>query len=182
MTGQVIVLNGGSSSGKSTLAKALQRELAGFWLRLGVDTLIEAAPPRLLDIDGGLELGSDGSITHGPAFAVVEDQWMKGVAAVAAAGGLVIIEDNFVSGPSAQRRWREALGQVPTAWIGVRCPPAVAAERERDRADRVEGMAAKQAESVHRGIHYDLEVDTSVVDAVTIAGAIREHLQLSTAP
>lgn len=175
---QVIVLNGGSSSGKSTLAKALQVELAGYWLRFGVDTLIEAAPPRLLSVGDGLHIGVDGSVTPGPAFAAVEAQWMKGVATVAVAGGQVIVEDNFVSGPSAQHRWREVLGDLPTAWVGVHCPPAVAAERERDRVDRVEGMAANQAELVHRGIDYDLEVDTSVVDAATIATRIRKHLHL----
>ena len=178
MTCQVIVPNGGSSSGKSTLAKALQVELAGYWLRLGVDTLIEAAPPRLFAVGDGLDLGSDGSVTPGPAFAAVEDQWMQGVAAVAAAGGRVIVEDNFVSGPDAQRRWREALAGVPTAWVGVRCPAVVAAERERARGDRVEGMAARQAEAVHRGIDYDFEVDTSVADGSTMAASVRERLRL----
>jgi len=178
MTCQVIVLNGGSSSGKSTLAKALQVELAGYWLRLGVDTLIAAAPARLLAVGGGLDLGSDGSVIPGPAFTAVEDQWMRGVAGVAKAGGRVIVEDNFVSGPHAQHRWREALTGVPTAWVAVRCPPVVAAQRERDRGDRVEGMAAHQAEAVHRGIDYDVEVDTSVADAASVAVSIREHLGL----
>ena len=45
---RVLVLNGGSSSGKSTLARALQTALPGVWLRLGVDTLVEACPADLL--------------------------------------------------------------------------------------------------------------------------------------
>lgn len=173
---RVLVLNGGSSSGKSTLARSLQAELPGYWLRLGVDTLIGAAPPRLLAVGDGLQLGPDGSVTPGPAFVEVENVWMAGVAAIAHAGGRVIVEDNFVSGPSAQRRWRAALGLVPTAWIGVHAPAAVAAAREKARADRVPGMAAQQAEQVHAGIHYDLEVDTSIGRVAQLAAFIRCRL------
>jgi chloramphenicol 3-O phosphotransferase len=49
---RVIVLNGGSSSGKSSLARALQDVLAELWLRLGVDDLIDAAPPWLFFVSG----------------------------------------------------------------------------------------------------------------------------------
>jgi len=170
------VLNGGSSSGKTTLARSLQEVLSGYWLRLGVDTLIDAAPPRLLSVGEGLQLGPDGSVTPGPAFAEMEGKWMSGIAAMAAAGAQLIIEDNFVSGPSAQQRWRAALGAVPSAWIGVRSPAAVAAERERARPERATGMAAKQAELVHLGIEYDLEVDTSLASAAQLATHIREQL------
>ncbi|MFJ6382106.1 hypothetical protein ACIQI7_19150 [Kitasatospora sp. NPDC092039] len=38
----------------------------------------------------------------------------------------------------------------------MRCAPAVAAEREAARGDRVAGMAAAQAESVHRGVTFHL--------------------------
>lgn len=173
---QVLVLNGGSSSGKTTLAKRLQEELSGYWLRLGVDTLIDAAPPRLLSVGEGLQLGPDGSVRPGPAFTELERRWMAGVAAMAATGAQVIIEDNFVSGPPAQQRWRAVLGAVPTAWIGVRSPAAVAAAREQARPDRAAGMAAKQAETVHVGIEYDLEVDTSVATAAQLATHIRARL------
>jgi chloramphenicol 3-O-phosphotransferase len=43
---QVIVLNGGSSAGKSTIARALQDVLPGLWLTFGTDVLAEALPGR----------------------------------------------------------------------------------------------------------------------------------------
>jgi chloramphenicol 3-O phosphotransferase len=172
---RVLVLNGGSSSGKSTLALALQEILDGYWLRLGVDTLIDAAPARLTAVGGGLVLADDGSIEVGPDFRILERQWSAGIAALARAGGRVIIEDNFLSGAAGQRRWRDALGDVPTGWVGVRCPPAVAAEREQARGDRIAGMAAAQAEAVHDGIVYDLEVDTSLEPIDTLAQRVRDH-------
>ena len=90
-------------------------------------------------------------------------------------GALVLIEDGFVSGPAAQQRWRRALRGVPVGWVGVRCDPAVAAERERARGDRSEGMARLQAESVHAGIAYDLEVDTSHRDPAEVADEVLRH-------
>ena len=39
---QVIVLNGGSSSGKSGIARCLQAVLPDTWLTFGTDTLVEA--------------------------------------------------------------------------------------------------------------------------------------------
>jgi chloramphenicol 3-O phosphotransferase len=57
-------------------------------------------------------------------------------------------------------------------WVGVRCDPAIAAGREIARGDRVAGMAASQAEMVHEGVGYDLEVDTGHAESLACARAI----------
>lgn len=172
---RVIVLNGGSSSGKSSLARALQDVLPEPWLRLGVDDLIDAMPARLLGPDG-LQLAEDGQVEVGPEFTVVEGHWMAGIAAIAEHGGHVIVEDNFVSGPAARHRWEAALSEVETRWIGVRCASEIAARREAKRGDRPLGMAAQQADAVHDGIHYDLIVDTGSASAAELAEQIRAAL------
>ena len=171
---QVLVLNGGSSSGKSSLARALQEELAGVWLRLGVDTLLDAAPPRLLGADG-LELGPDGSVSPGAAFDEAERQWRAGIAAMATAGAHVLAEDNFLGGPVSQQRWRQALRGLAVGWVGVRCAAEVATAREVARGDRTPGMAALQAVAVHVGISYDLELDTSRATPEELARGVRAH-------
>jgi chloramphenicol 3-O phosphotransferase len=158
----VVVLNGGSSSGKTTLAVCLQQLLDDAWLRLGVDTLIDACPPSLLGY-GGLRLGPAGAVEAGQAFQHVEDAWMRGVAAIARAGVHVIVDDVFLGGALSQQRWRDALGGLQALWVGVRCAPQLAVERESGRADRIAGMAEAQALAVHRGVVYDLEVDTAVL-------------------
>lgn len=61
MVPTVVVLNGGSSSGKSSLTRELQPLLPGTWLRFSVDTLIDACPPQLLS-QGGLDIAVNGSI------------------------------------------------------------------------------------------------------------------------
>lgn len=168
------MFNGGSSSGKSSLTSALQPMLPGIWLRLGVDTLVDACPPALLSSEG-LDLAEDGSVHVGDAFRHVEDRWMSGLARMAELGAQLLIEDDFVSGPGTQRRWRRALSGIPTGWVGVRCDPAAAARREQARGDRTTGMAERQAVSVHAGIEYDLEVDSTDRDPVALADDVRRH-------
>jgi len=175
----VIVLNGGSSSGKSSLAVALQEALPEPWLRLGVDTLIGALPPAMTDGGLGIGFGDNGEVGLGAEFTRLESAWMRGVAAIAQADVPVIVEDGFLSGPMAQERWRSALGPLPVLWVGVRCDAEVAAERERVRGDRAVGMARRQAETVHRGIAYDLEVDTTHATpaqaAAIVVAAVRDR-------
>ncbi len=171
---QILLLNGGSSSGKTTLAHSLQDVLDGYWLRLGLDTLIDAAPRKLFGV-GGLEMTEDGSVGAGPDFVEVERQWMAGIAAMAESGAHILVEDNFISGVTAQQRWADALRGVTVGWVGVRCPPEVAKAREAERVERISGMAETQAESVHEGITYDFEVDTSRTEPDELAAAVQTH-------
>lgn len=60
---QVIVLNGGSSAGKSSIARALQDILPGLWLTFGTDVLAGALPGRGGDPRSGLVLEPDGTVT-----------------------------------------------------------------------------------------------------------------------
>jgi chloramphenicol 3-O phosphotransferase len=171
---QVIILNGGSSSGKTTIATALQDILPSPWLRLSIDTLVDAMPPRLLTSETGIAFGADGSVRPGQEFRRLESAWMQGIAAMAHAGARVIFDDVFLSGVDARNRWQAALAGVLVLWVGVRCDPAVAAERERGRGDRVTGMAVLQAQTVHAGIEYDIEVDTTKTSAMECAQRIAQ--------
>jgi len=172
MTTQVIVLNGGSSSGKSGIARCLQAILPEPWLSLGVDTLIEAMPVSAQASDSGIQFPPGGSVVIGPEFRVLDEAWAAGIAAMAQAGARIIVDDVFLGGATSQQRWQQALGTLPVLWVGVRCDGAVAEAREIARGDRPAGMAASQAEVVHQGVAYDLEVDTTHAEALDCARAI----------
>ena len=166
----MIILNGGSSSGKSELARSLQAVLPEPWLTLGVDTLIEAMPAALSEASTeGIAFDADGGVAIGPVFREIEDAWIEGVAAMARAGARIIVDEVFLGGAESQSRWRKAVAGLRVCWVGVRCAPEVAAARETARGDRAVGMAALQAESVHRGVEYDLVVDTSADPSVDCA-------------
>jgi chloramphenicol 3-O phosphotransferase len=174
---QAIVLNGGSSSGKSGIARCLQAVLPDPWLVFGVDALIEAMPASLQRSAAGIEVAADGEITIGADFRALEAAWMEGVAATGRAGARIIVDDAFLGGASSQQRWKAALGALHVLWVGVRCDPAVAASREIARGDRIAGMAAAQADLVHQGVVYDLQVDTTHTEALECAKAIAGHLR-----
>ena len=55
MTTQVIVLNGGSSSGTSGIVRCLQAVLRDPWLAAAVDSLIEAMPASLQTSEAEIE-------------------------------------------------------------------------------------------------------------------------------
>lgn len=175
----VIVLNGGSSAGKSSLAVCLRRHLAGTWLTLGIDDLIRAISHDTADTTAGgtLEFRSDGSIVVAEAFRSAEESWYEGLAAIARAGTGVLVDEVFLDGALSQERLRKALQGVAVLWVGVRCDPGVAAARELQRPDRVRGLARHQAERVHEGVSYDIVVDTTEASSEECAKLIAAKLQ-----
>jgi chloramphenicol 3-O phosphotransferase len=175
MPTQVIVLNGGSSAGKSGIVRCLQAILPDPWLATGVDRLIEAMPATMRSPES-IDFAADGTVIIGPDFDRLQDAWMAGVAATAAAGARVIIDDVFLGGAGSQRRWRAVLDGLDVVWAGVRCDAEVAAGREIARGNRVRGMAAAQADVVHRGVVYDVEVDTTHTESIVCAQAIAARL------
>jgi chloramphenicol 3-O phosphotransferase len=177
MSPQIIILNGGSSSGKSGIAKCLQSIMPEPWMSVSIDDLVDALPPSLTDAGSGITFGQQGEVTVGDAFRHLEAAWMTGIAAMVRAGARVVIDDVFLSGAASQARWRERLDGLEVLWVGVRCDPAVAAARESARGDRTEGMAASQAEVVHKGVDYDMEVDTSQSEPLDCARAIADLLR-----
>ena len=159
MAARVIVLNGGSSSGTTSVARALQARLPEPHLLLGVDTLIDAMPaggshdaPIAVDADG--TVGPPGRCA--PSNGVVPRAGRDGAQRVP-----LIVDEVFLEGARSRARISPAVRGLTVWWVGVHCDAAVAAAREATRPDRDPGMAAAQARTVHVGIEYDIEVDTT---------------------
>ena len=174
----IIVLNGGSSSGKSTLATCLQRGLDGTWVTLGVDDLIRAMSygPHDTAAGGSLHIASDGAVVAGEKFRDAEVAWYRGLAAMAGAGLGVIIDEVFLGGAASQARLGKALDGLTVLWVGVQCSPEVAEAREIERGDRTLGMARLQAGLVHEGVAYDIVVDTTNSPSAQCATVITEWM------
>lgn len=160
--GRVVILNGGSSAGKTTLGRSLQSALSDTWLLLGIDLLIWMLPPRMINDADGLSV-HEGVIVRGGLFMSLYAGFRTAVAALARSGVNVLLDDLTLDGTADQHRWSDALQGLEVLWVGVRCDPAIAAEREARRQSRLPGIARHQADSVHIGVHYDVEVDTGVL-------------------
>jgi chloramphenicol 3-O phosphotransferase len=176
VTTQIIVLNGGSSSGKTGIARCLQTVLPQPWITLSIDDLIDFLPPCVMDADSGIAFGLQGEVSIGDGFREIESAWLTGIAGMARASARVIYDDVFLSGAASQQRLRTHFEGLNVLWVGVHCAPDIAAARENSRGDRVPGMAASQATIAHAGVTYDLEVDTTHTASLDCARAIAAHV------
>jgi chloramphenicol 3-O phosphotransferase len=183
--GRVIVLNGTSSAGKSTLIRALQARLDGAWLGVGIDTVVFALPKAYLDLPlwgevfryVAAEPGSDAPfriVTGELGHRLVEG--MHRMVASLADAGLSVIVDHVILEPGWLPDLAERLTGHEVLFVGVRCPLEVVVRREAERKDRTIGQAAAQFDVVHRAGGYDLEVDTSLESPDEAAATIVEAL------
>ena len=67
--GHVLALNGGSSAGKTTLARKLQSSLDSPWLLMGIDLLMWTLPAEMVGDQGGIQI-IDGEILARGRFMV----------------------------------------------------------------------------------------------------------------
>ena len=180
--GKVILLHGTSSSGKTTIARALQRRADEPWVRLGIDVFWSAIDERWMEFGTRAEEGfrwvegKDGfAIVAGPAGQRLASAMRASVSATARIG-LNVIADDVLIDRSWLVAWTEALAGLETLFVGVHAPLEVLEEREQNRRDRILGEARAQHDVIHSGIAYDLEVDTAANDADECAQAIQAAL------
>ena len=179
MTGSIILLNGTSSAGKSTLANAVQDVMDAPYLSLGIDHFFEALPQRYRarlgpddvpppQADEGVVWVCTEPSGHGfrelRVGPVGQRLWsgMRHAAGALARRGNHVILDDVILDHEALVDYGAALEGVPTLLVGVTCPLAVLEAREVARGDRVRGLAAAWLPLVERHAPpYDVTVDTS---------------------
>jgi chloramphenicol 3-O phosphotransferase len=175
MTGSLILINGASSSGKSSLVHAMQDCLAEPYLDLGLDRFIFALPKRYLkrplwdDVLGKADRA--GRIGHRLVSG------MHHAIAAAVSSGLNVIADHVLIDQAWVAECARLFADVPAYLIGLRCPLHVLEQRERQRQDRTLGQARLQFPLIHKFVTYDLEVDTSILSPQECAARVEERLQ-----
>jgi chloramphenicol 3-O phosphotransferase len=143
-SGRLVILNGASSSGKTTLATAFrdqQAALGEFWLLIGIDDFLSKLPPEWLDL--GLATGPGARAIEGLRFTTTPTGRALAVGetcrrllhvyhravAAAARSGLDVVDDVVID-EGILDDWLEVLAGLQPTWIGVRCSPEMAVERE----------------------------------------------------
>lgn len=175
--GKIIMLNGTSSSGKSTLLKALQLATPEPYLDAGIDKFIWMLPARYLDrpLWDDILGEADRAGEHGHRLF---SGMHHAMAALSRCGNNVLADHVLV-----ERAWLDECARLfadlPAYLIGVRCPLDVIEAREASRRDRTLGQARKQFDVVHAHGCYDLEVDTSVMDVNECVQRIVQHVDES---
>lgn len=165
-TAKIILLNGVGSSGKTSLAHALQVASADVFLHVQMDTFLGMLPTRYLDDPDGFTFSSstvDGndvvSIHSGPIAQRAMRGMRHAIVALAAAGNNLIVDEVLLG--DEKREYARLFAPFQLITVGVHCTLQVLEERERQRNDRLVGLARWQYDKVHAGMTYSVTVDTS---------------------
>jgi chloramphenicol 3-O phosphotransferase len=177
-TPRIIILNGTGSVGKTSTAQALQTITAELFLHVELDAFIGMIPPKMVGHPEGLIFEThhrDGkpyvTVKTGTQYEGVLVGMRQAIAAMAAHGNNLIIDD-IVNGEEGVRRYRDLLSGHEVCFVGLFAPLDVIEARELARGDRPPGLARSGYERVHRGITYDLEIDTATSTPMEVAQKI----------
>jgi chloramphenicol 3-O phosphotransferase len=150
---QVIFLHGASSSGKSTLARALQDRIEKPFWHISIDHLRNAGVLPSERFRNGDFRWSE----HRAAFF---DGFHHSLKAYADAGNDLILE-HILDTPGWLGVLKELLGAHDVFFVGVHCPLDLLIAREAARGDRPLGSAQQDFEQIHIGKLYDLDLQST---------------------
>ena len=188
----VIILNGPSGSGKSSIQKEFQKlMMPNLWIKMGIDTLFDAPMPEITsenmtywqspnfirwvetsqDEAGNkvitLKMGEQGDKV---AYA------MNSAIAAYAQNDCNIIVDYIAYKPEWFNDLQEKLKNFKTIYIAVEIPLEVLEQREEARGTSPKGHARSHYFTVYGNKKYDLTVNSQKNTAKEIAQMIKDKL------
>jgi chloramphenicol 3-O phosphotransferase len=183
VTATVILLNGVGSAGKGSIARALQEIASAPYLHVEMDAFLAMLPPASWNHPEGLRfetLEQEGkpavAIHSGPVVERALAGMRRAVAAMAASGNNLIVDEVMERDTMAE--YEALLRPFRLCRVGVLASLEVLEARERERGDRLIGLARWQYPRIHKGQSYDLEVDTSDATALQCAEQIKSAFGL----
>lgn len=152
---KIIVLNGTSSAGKSSLARALQARMTTPIQHLQLDAF------RRMEPNDYWEAWDQQDPTLVALKHAALCRAMHAALSEYARHGLDVIFDTVLRHRDDSRYLLEDLDGLPVYLVGVNCALDELTRREQDRGDREIGLAAGQFKTIHLGKVYDFQVDTT---------------------
>lgn len=171
--GTVIIINGPSSVGKTSIIKAFQAKQSVPWLSIGIDNFfvglihpkfyLDDKPEHRLVMHGVSSEDKKGKLfvlNVGHLGQKIINGMHLAIADYARAGNNVIVdyikyEDAWLA------RLQAALRGIKVVWIGVNASLELIQQREKKRGTSPEGHARSIYYTVHNGMTYDLMLDNS---------------------
>ena len=148
MERQIILLNGPSSSGKSTLAGALQALIAAR----------RSERYAVVSIDDFLNMSPAEPIYEDDVFQISDSLCKRASERLAAGDGVIL--DHVITSERIFAHLRAHLPPLPIRTVRVTCPPELLRQRELARGNRCPGSAEASAAYLFPRDSYDLTVDT----------------------
>ena len=181
----VIVLNGTTSAGKTSLARALQDVASRPFLHVRMDDFLTMQPRRFNNHPDGFVFapveGADPpevSIETGAYGAKLISGMRKAVAAMADSDLDMIVDDVWLGEGVEQADYIRLLSNHEAFFVGISAPLAILEQREVARGDRDIGQARWQHTRVHVGATYDLEIDTGDMTPQQAALKVQQAFRL----
>jgi chloramphenicol 3-O phosphotransferase len=150
--GKIIILNGPSSAGKSTLALELRHQLEIPFLRFSFDLFIDNDVLPMDQIKSGTFSWKD------MRPAVFEG--VRRCVPVLAAAGNNLIFDHIIESQEEMDYLVQLLADFDVFFVGLHCSLEELERRELARGDRRQGEARTDLETVHTFGHYDFELNS----------------------
>jgi chloramphenicol 3-O phosphotransferase len=163
-SGTIILLNGASSAGKSTLARGLQAALAEPFWHYSIDHLLAAqiVPQQRID---------SGDFPWRSVRPQFFDGFHRSIAAFAAAGNHLIVEHIVETAA-----WRDQLLEVLAAhdvfFVGLHCPLPELERRAQARGASKLAEARTDYATVHTFGPYDFEVHSTAPNSENVRAVI----------
>jgi len=162
--GKIIFLHGASSSGKSTIARALQARIDEPFWHISIDHLRDAGILPSARI-------TSGEFKWPEMRAGFFDGFHQSLAAYAQAGNNLILEHILDTDG-----WLEELGRLLAPYdvffVGLQCSREELLRREAERGDRQPGSAEHDLQTIHTGKRYDLELNAQGPVEAIVAGLL----------
>lgn len=160
MEKRVILLNGPSSSGKSTLSRSLQK-------------LMEAQGNRryeVVSIDDFMKLSQEETIYEDDVFEIAGEMCQAALEILKTGSGVII--DHVITSERIFNQLLQMLAGFAPVLIHVTCPLEVLREREEARKNRCLGSAESSWTYLFPKDGYDLTVDTHRMTSAECAAVI----------
>ena len=191
--GKLIIINGGSSSGKTTMALEFQEIINEPYFLLGIDSFWVTMPQKEIDLERATpqyyrwcqEETEEGlkyyRIVPGKFLNEIMLARYRSMAAYLERGLNVVADEVFWT----QEWLLESLRVFKPFccyYVGVFCSDAELRAREIKRGDRLLGWARGSQIYTHKDALYDLKIDNTAMTALECAAALKRLLDSGAAP
>jgi chloramphenicol 3-O-phosphotransferase len=150
--GKIIILNGVSSSGKTTISRKLQEEMEEHYFWVANDTFCDMSSSKHWKADW---------------VTIINQALTAMIASIKSFSDLgynVIVDQVFLNTKtqdSILQKCVEALYDYPVLFVRTDCSLKELRRREKERGNRRIGQAESQLNIIHNHNTYDLAIDTS---------------------
>jgi chloramphenicol 3-O phosphotransferase len=173
--GIIVLMNGTSSSGKTSISIELMNQKEIPFHYLSIDNFIKEFNNKFLDVaepTREVDQQSIAQIIFDPLFSVYYST-IKLFSEI----GVNVIVDTVIDNDKWFNECLDLFFDQPTLFIGVICSKEELIRREQTRGDRNIGLAASQFSKVYCIDEYDLEVNTEEMNPIECAEKILSFIK-----